>query len=200
MPAEPGQEAGPSGTVDSLMIEIGLKPGEVPLRIPVTVQNFMADLLTLKVTQTMNWVEWEALPGHDSHLRLPKSKAGESETIPGKVSWIKTSGPEGASIFLGMEVSQPSAEVQKLLEDQVLYTPKDMKDLWQQWDQVQVKKRRSAISNVAMLIIGVILLALGAGLLGASGRFPGSYGYGVLAVGGFLTLLSGVRFWWERRV
>jgi hypothetical protein len=182
------------------VLEIGLKPGEVPLRLPVTVQNFAAGLLTLKVTQTMNWVEWESLPGHDSHLRLPQSRAGETEAIPGKVTWIKASGPAGASVFLGMEVSQPAAQVQKLLEDQVLYTPKDVKDMWQQWDQVQVKKRRSAVSIVVMLILGVILVVLGAGLLAAPARFPESYGYSVLTVGGVLTLAGGVRVWWRRRI
>lgn len=200
MPTEPRQGGASTEERGSLMIEIGLKPGEVPLCIPVRVQNFTGGLLTLKVTQTINWVEWEALPGHDSHLRLPQSRAGETETIDGKVTWVKASGPAGASVFLGMEVSQPVAQVQKLLEDQVLYTPQDIKDMWQQWDQVQVTQRRSTVSIAAMLIFGVILLILGGALLAAPARFPQSYGYGVLAVGGLFTLLGGVRVWWRRRV
>lgn len=182
------------------MLEIGLTPGEVPLRIPVIVQNLTAGLLTLKVTQTVNWVDWETLPGHDSHLSLPKSRAGETEALVGKISWIKTSGPAGASVFLGMEISQPTAQVEQLLEDQVLYTPKDIKNMWQQWDKVQVQKRRSAVSILVLLILGVILSALGGGLLAAADRFPKYYGYGALAAGGVLILISGVRFWWQRRV
>jgi hypothetical protein len=200
MPTEPFDGAGRKAAAGPLTLEIGLQPGEVPLRIPVALQNLTTGLLTLRVTQTLNWVEWERLSGHDSHLRLPGTGSGEAGAIPGKLSWIKQSGPAGASVFLGMEITQPTPQVYKLLEDQVLHTPKDIKDLWQQWDRFQVKTRRSAVMGTSILLLGVILLALGVGILTATDRFPYSYGYGSLAVGGLLTLIVGVRFWWQRRV
>ncbi len=200
MPTEPFEGTGRKAASEPLTLEIGLQPGEVPLRIPVAVQNLTGSLLTLKVTQPLKWVEWETLSGQDSHLRLPGTGAGEAGAIFGKVSWIKQSAPAGASVFLEMEIAQPTPQVYKLLEDRVLHTPKDIKGLWQQWDRVQVKTRRSAVMEMLMLLFGVVLLALGVGILAAADRFPYIYGYGSLAVGGLLTLLVGLRFWWQRRV
>ena len=200
MPTEPLGEGSHKGEKNALILEVGLKHGEVPVRIPVTVQNFSAGLLTLKVTQSLNWVDWETLTDHDSHLRLPEGRAAEAEAIPGKVSWVKTSGPANAPVFLGMEISQPSAQVQQLLENQVLYTPKDIKDMWQQWDQVQVQGRRSALSILVILICGISLILLGGSFLAAAHRLPENYGYGALAAGSVLIIFSGIRFWWRRRV
>lgn len=200
MSVEPFNEDGSREGAGSLVLEIGLKPGEVPLRIPVAVQNFTAGLLTLKVTQSAQWVEWETVSGHDSLLRLPKTGSKDVGTIAGKVSWVKQSGAEGASIFLGIEITQPASQVEKLLEEQVLHTPKDIKGLWQQWDQVQVKTRRSAAAAVITLLIGLVLLAVGGGFLAAPERFPNMYGYVSLAAGGLLTLIAGIRFWRQRRV
>lgn len=200
MPTEPLPGGGGQGDKGALILEIGLKPGEVPVRLPVTVQNFAAGLLILKVTQTMNWVEWDGLPGHDSHLRLPRSGDGEGEGIVGKVSWIKPSGSTGASVFLGMEISQPADQVQQLLDDRVLHTPKDIKDMWQQWDRVQVQKRRSTVTMAVMLVLGVVLLVLGVVLLATPAGFLASFGYGSLVLGVVLALAGGVRLWQQRRV
>lgn len=193
---ETGRKAGGA----SLILEIGLKPGEVPLRIPVMVQNYSAGVLTLKVSQSLGWVDWENVSGHESLLRLPASASGSTEAISGKVSWIKQSGSEGTSVFLGMDLAQPTPQVQKVLEEEILQTPKDIKDLWQQWDRVQVKTRRSAVRAWFLLGLGVGLLAVGGGVLSAAGRFPPMYGYGSLGAGAFLTLMAGIWFWRRRRV
>jgi hypothetical protein len=183
----------------SLVLEVGLQPGEVPLRIPVAVQNFAAGLLTLKVTQALPWVDWDAVSGHDSRLLLPEAGAEKAGVMEGKVAWIRQPDPEGASIFLGVAMTQPASQVQQALEDRVLHTPKDMKDLWQQWDRVQVKTRRATVSSTLLLVLGVALLAAG-GMWTAAGRLPPSLGYGFLTAGGILTISGGVRFWRQRRV
>jgi hypothetical protein len=185
---------------NSLILEIGLKPGEVPLRLPVVVQNFTDGILTLKVSQSLGWVEWETLAGHESSLRLPAAKSGGVASILGKISWLKQSGAEGVSVFLGMELAQPTPEIQKLLEDEVLHTPKDIKDLWLHWDQAQVKSRRSVVRVVVLLGTGLVLAAAGGGVLAFPQSLPVVYGYATLAAGGFLALLSGVWLWRQRRV
>ncbi len=200
MPTEFSNDALRQAEGASLILEIGLKPGEVPLRLPVVVQNFAAGVLTLKVSQSVGWVEWETLAGHESLLRLPATRSGAVESILGKISWIKESGPEGVSVFLGMELAQPTPEVQKLLEDEILHTPKDIKDLWQQWDRVQVKNRRSGLMAVGLLGIGAALLAAGGGMLAVFHSLPEAYGYVTLAAGGFLTLVAAICLWRRRRV
>lgn len=183
-----------------MILEIGLKPGEVPLRLPVIVQNFSAGLLTLKVTESFAWVDWDTVSGHESWLRLPATGSGAGEAITGKVSWIKQPGQEGAAVFLGMQLSQPTLQVQKFLEDEVLHTPKDIKGLWQQWDRIQVKSRRSAAAGWIALFFGLVLLAAGGGMAAAPGRFPPPYAYGFLAAGGILTLVAAVWTWRQHRI
>ena len=200
MPTESLHEAARKTGGASLILEIGLKTGEVPLRIPVMVQNYSAGVLTLKVAQSLGWVEWENLSGQESLLRLPAPGPGTAEAISGKVSWIKQSGSEGTSVFLGMDLAQPTPQVQKVLEEEILQTPKDIKGLWQQWDQVQVKTRRSTVRAWFTLGLGVVLMAAGGGILNASGRFPPMYGYGAVGAGAFLTLIAGIWFWRRRRV
>ncbi|MDI6853544.1 MAG: hypothetical protein QME75_08085 [Deltaproteobacteria bacterium] len=181
-------------------MEIGVNPGEVPLRLPVVVQNFAAGVLTLKVSQSVGWVEWETLTGHESQLRLPASRSGAMESISGRISWLKQAGPEGVSVFLGMELAKPTPEVQKLLEDEILHTPKDIKDLWHQWDRVQVKNRRSGIRALVLLGFGAALAAAGGGLLAFPQTVPEIYGYATLATGGFMVLIAGIWLWRRRRV
>jgi len=181
------------------MLEVGLKPGEVPLRFPVAVQNFAGSLLTLRVTRALPWVEWDMLSGQDLRLHLPGGGPDAVESIAGKLMWVKQSGGADSAIFLGVEVTQPTSQVQALLEDRVLRAPRDIKDLWQQWDRMKVKSRRSAAAWLTFLLLGLLLLALGGGIL-SMGRFPETYGYASLAAGGLLTLVAGFRFWRQHRV
>jgi|UniRef100_A0A7C3SIY6 hypothetical protein len=184
----------------TLILEVAPQPGEVPLRISVTVQNFAADLLTLKVTGSPSWIEWATLSGREAHLHLPPAGFPEPGTIPGRITWVKQSDPEGSLVFLGLTVGQPAAKVQKLLEDQVLHTPKDMQDLWRQWDRVQIKSRRSAVMGIAALVIGGALGAAGVVLALSPQRFPPSYGFGLLAAGGLLVLAGAVWICWRPRI
>lgn len=125
-----GQPAPPSS-----ILEIDAPGAGAPHHFPVTVQNLAGGVVTLEVKSPWSMADWENLRGRRGHLRLHPGGTEEALEVKGTLTWTKDSGDGRSRLWVGMELAQTDPITHKLLADQIPHTHKDIKGLWERWDQ-----------------------------------------------------------------
>ena len=79
-------------------------------------------------------------------------------TIPGKVQWTRPQGGDNLKFLLGLELDDPSLEVRQALEEHLHIVTKDIKELWDHWDQLQEKPPPAPSSSQGVYVVGLAVI------------------------------------------
>jgi hypothetical protein len=191
----------PTQTTDSpyIIFEVIDQEGEAALRVPVVVQNLTAGVVTLEAIYPQGSTSWENLKGHTGNLRLRFKGGEEPIDIKGRLIWSKLAGEGGKQLTLGLELDKPTLTVRKILGDLIPHTSKDLKSLWDRWDQANASPKSDHLGQ-ALYLLGMLLLFGGLALQLAGNKSYQLFGW-VLWFFGSLAV-AGKSLWslWQRRL
>jgi hypothetical protein len=191
----------PARTADSpyIILEINDQEGETALRVPVVVQNLTAGVVTLEAIYSQTTVGWENYDGHSGNLRLRFRGGEEPIDIRGKLIWTRSAGEGGRHLTLGLELARPTLTARKILGDLIPHGAKDIKGLWDRWDQAYASPK-PAFSDQKIYLLGMILLFGGVALQLAGHKSFQLFGW-VLWFFGSLAV-AGKSLWsiWQKRL
>lgn len=150
-----------------LYLKLANPKGEGPsLQFPVLVKSLSAGGVILEAYQPPVILDPANLQGRPGTIR-PASGNGIPE-IAGTVQWARLEG-SGPDFFLGLELADPTVETRRVLEAHLPITTRDLKELWDRWDQVQ--NPAPAVASASSQ--GIYLVCLGAVLGGVALCFLG---------------------------
>lgn len=171
--------------------------GRAPGKCPVHVTSLSAGGVVLRVEDASGKFVLQNLMGREVVICSPEALEEDLSRIRARVLWTR---PEEAyGLSLGLELADPDLRVRKILEDRLQGYPRDIKELWDQWDRIHAQRLVPSI-NQAVYIVGLGAMAGGTVLyfLGPESlRLFGS----ILAVYGCL-LMAAKSAWamWRERV
>jgi hypothetical protein len=139
-----------------IILEISDRDGETALRVPVLVLNLTAGVVTLEAIYPQASLSWEDLNGRHGNLRLRFKGGEEPIDIDGKLVWTRAAGDGGRQLTLGLELAKPTLTARKILGDLIPNSAKDMKGLWDRWDQAYANQR--TYSDQKIYLLGMLLL------------------------------------------
>lgn len=129
-----------AGAAGGLYLEFaGRRRGGESLALPVKVKELSAGGVVLKVEETAGKVDLAHLQGQEAFIRLPGIEDGELGRIQTRVLWAKAPGDKTGECAIGLELADPDLRIRKMLEDRLQGYPRDIKELWDQWDRVHVR-------------------------------------------------------------
>ncbi len=184
MPSADPTEILKSSNMPSIFLEI--EAGDTPIRAPVIIKNLTADLVTVEVENPWYLVFWAHvdLAGRGSDLCLTPPGDGETVNIQGKVAWARYLGEKKRQLTLGLKLDRPNQAINKLLKDSMAHTPKDIKGLWDRWDQDHKSQHATLVDRKVYLAALVLMVA------GILLQLPGLKSFKLL--GWILWLLGGL--------
>lgn len=175
-------------TADSpyIILEITDREGETAFRVPVAVLNLTAGIVTLEAVFPQAAVGWDTISGRRCNLRLRFKGGEEPIDISGKLVWTRLAGENGRQLTLGLELTRPTLTARKVLGDLIPHSSKDIKGLWERWDQTYPEAGSSQSQRIYLLgmilLIGGVALQLGGKSLQLCGWIL--WFFGSLAVAG----------------
>ncbi len=172
----------------ALFLEITEAAGHYPLRFPASVKNVSGKMVTLEVARPWPGIMWEDLQGREVTLYLGAEPEEEILMTSGSVIRVRCAGDRLSRVTLLMELVEAAVEMQTALAQQMHHSPRDLKELWERWEQVQAKPPSIWEENKAYLG-GLAVLVAGTALQFASPNSLRLFGYflmfcGSLAIGG----------------
>jgi hypothetical protein len=147
----------------AIFLEIAGRGEEGSARFPVTIKTVAGRVATLEVGSPWRLAGCETLTGHRGHLRLTPWENDEPLAVEGTVAWARFGGQERCRLQLGLELANPDPAIQRLLEDYVAHTPKDIKELWNRWDEVHETSkvrplgRKLYLAGLSLMLAGLVL-------------------------------------------
>jgi hypothetical protein len=145
------------------VLEIADQEGQKPLRLPVLVQNFSMEKVTLAVINPWIIGDWQHYRSQDCILRLPGSESQQPISIDSKIVWTRFNVDGQSPLSLGLQMAKPPGETLRRLSAQITHSSQDIKGLWERYDQVRdVPAKRNwsnhfYIAGLALLLGGVAL-------------------------------------------
>jgi len=182
-------EAGCPAIQDGLYLELaGKKRGQAPLSLPVEVTALSAGGVVLKTAGASDSVDALHLEGRETVIRVPQLREEPLGQIQGRVLWVRAGEGKEGEYAIALELNSPGLRVRKVLEDRLETCPRDIKELWDQWDRVHARRLLPSPDQA------VYLVAVGAMAGGATFYFLGPdtlklYG-GILAIYGCLMMAA----------
>lgn len=183
-----GAGAGPENPGESLYLELPCL-GRVggASAFPVSVANLSAGGVVLRVKDALKTVDFLNLKDREAVICLPGRADDPPARIPCRVLWSRPDEGEPAMYALGLELADPDLRVRKALEDRLQAYPKDIKELWDQWDLVQVSRLLPSgdqavyLAGASAVAAGMALYILGSESLKLFGAILAIYGCLVVA-------------------
>jgi hypothetical protein len=157
---------GPEATATSHpypVLEIANQEGQTPFQLPVLVQNFSMDKVTLEVINPWIIGDWQHYRGQDCVLRLPGAQSQQPISIHAKISWTRFNVDGQLPLSLGVHMTKPPGEALIRLGAQITHSPQDIKGLWERYDRVQEVPAKSKwvyyfyLAGLGLLLGGVVL-------------------------------------------
>jgi hypothetical protein len=178
-----------AGAAGGLYLEFaGQKRDRGAITLAVGVTELSATGVVLRAEDASGKLDGAGLEGREAIIRLPHTTEAELDQIQGRVLWTKPQAGKAGEYAIGLELANPDLRVRKTLEDRLQVYPKDIKELWDQWDRVHVRrlplKADQAVYLVAAAAIGggVGLFFLGPESLKLYGSILAVYGCMMMAV------------------
>lgn len=158
----PGLEAAAAG-LPYPMLEIADPEGKNPFRLPVLVQNFSMEKVSLAVINPWIIGDWQRYRGQDCLLRLPGLQGQQPISIQSKIVWTKFNADGQSPLSLELYMAKPSGEALRRLSALITHSSQDTKRLWERYDQVQDVPAKSNwphhfyIAGLVLLLVGMVL-------------------------------------------
>jgi hypothetical protein len=152
-------EAETTGT-PVLMLEVPGQKKLAPLRIPVIIQNLSMGGVTLAVSNPWGIGDWDRYQGEDCCLRVEGPGDQDLFDIKAKITWTKFGGNGQPPLALGLQIVNLPGETLSRLSNLLPHTSRDIKGLWDRYDQVQQIPGRSPLVHQCY-IAGLVLLVGG---------------------------------------
>jgi len=134
--------------------------GRDPLKIPVRINSISATGALLEGGGGEMPPALLSLAGRKAVILLPPDAADPGREIPGRISWARPAGRREPGFVLAFELQEPELEVRRLLEDHMETFPRDIKELWDAWDEVH-RSRPAQAAEQAAYLVGVGAMAAG---------------------------------------
>jgi hypothetical protein len=136
--------------------------GQGRLTFPVSVAGLSSGGVVLKIEDSSGKLDLLNLKGREVKICLPGWPEENLGRIRGRVLWTRPEGDRG-EYSLGLELADPDFRVRKALEDRLEAYPRDLKELWDQWDRVHAR-RLLPTADQAVYLVGIAAMAGGMGL------------------------------------
>lgn len=195
------QETVAAASGEAAMILQVERPGdEPPLQFPAVVRNLAAGVVTLEVNNPWTILNWETLKGQDACLRL-LSADGEVSELKGTVTWTRYSvqDQDRGNLSLALKLAEPTLTAQKSISDQIPHTSKDIRGLWDRWEEVQQSTPEPAPFSTKLGLAALGLLATGVGLQLPGPKALKLLGWGFWFFGTLIIAGQTLRFWRSRK-
>ncbi len=134
--------------------------GRDPVRVPVRINSLSATGALLECREDETPPNLAALAGREAAILIPPGEAGGLAEVPGRISWARPGDAWNRGWVLGFELKEPELEVRKALEDHMDVFPRDIKDLWDSWDELH-RSRPAQMAEQAVYLVGVGAMAAG---------------------------------------
>jgi len=157
---KPGMET--TGT-PSLILEVTGQKEPTPRLIPVLIQNLSMGGVTLAVATPWGITDWDHYRGKDCVLRMKDPGGQKVVTVKAKISWTKIGGTGQPPLSLGVQMVRPSKEMLRRLSELLTHTSRDIRGLWDRYDQVRELPgppqlvHRGYIAGLVLLVGGLTL-------------------------------------------
>lgn len=173
--------------------------GREGVGIPVGVTQLSAGGVVLRVRDGQGKVDLTDLPGQEAIIRLAGLEDPDLSRIQARVLWARAQEGRTGEYAIGLELATPDLPVRKVLEDHLEGYPKDMKELWDQWDRVHVG-RLPLKADHAVYLVAAGAIGGGTGLYFLGPESLKLYG-SILAIYGCL-MMAAKSIWamWRERV
>lgn len=137
------------GTYKSLSFELFNEAGEEISHFPVAVKNLTTAGVILELLHLDNGLNPESLKGREGVFTIITPNDCDLIKVPGKILWI--SNREGdAALTIGLEMLEPlPLAVRHSLEASMSIGAKDMKVLWDYWDEIQESAAHASLTEPA---------------------------------------------------
>lgn len=157
-----GPEAAATG-LPYPVLEIADQEGQTPFRLPVLVQNFSMERVTLAVINPWIISDWQRYHNQDCVLRLPGLQGQQPISIHSKIAWTRFNTDGQSALSLGLHMAKPPGEALRRLSAQITHSTQDIKGLWERYDQVQEVPAKPNwahhfyITGLVLLLVGMVL-------------------------------------------
>ena len=188
-----------AGAAGGLYLKIaGEKWGRKDLSLPVEVTELSAGGVVLRVEDASGRVDIANLQGQEAVISLPDLAANELGQIQTRVLWAKPQEGKAGTYSIGLELADSDLWVRKLLEDRLQGNPRDIKDLWDQWDRIHLR-RLPLKANHAVYVVAAAAIGGGTGLYFLGPESLKLFG-SILAIYGCLMMAAkSIRAMWHER-
>lgn len=136
----PTSQLDPENCLESYKsLSFELLPGveEEVSRLPVEVKNLTTVGVILEILHLENELTIESLKGREGLLKIIAQDNSIMIEVPGKILWTRNRDGD-AGVTLGLELLGPlPLSVRHMLEANMSIGAKDMKVLWDYWDEIQ---------------------------------------------------------------
>jgi hypothetical protein len=140
----------------------GQSRGQGNLAFPVSVTGLSSGGVVLKVEDSSGKLNLVDFKGREAKICLPGWSEENLGRIRGRVLWTRPEQGRG-EYSLGLELAEPDFKVRKALEDRLEAYPRDLKELWDQWDRVHARRFLPS-TDQAVYLVGIAAMAGGMSL------------------------------------
>ncbi len=124
---------------DRLMLAIPGPTSQEDITLTATVKNLSTTGIILETCAGDLPGSPEAVKGKDAAIVLPANLHSEMAYLAGKILWARG---EDGSYTVGLDFTEPlPTGVRRTLESQMEIASKDIKELWDQWDQIHGRRQ-----------------------------------------------------------
>jgi hypothetical protein len=182
----------------ALILEIAGRKEPTPRLFPVLIQNLSMGGVTLAVATPWGIADWDRYRGKDCVLRMEDPGGQEVVAIKAKISWTKVGGPGQPPLSLGVQMVRPPEEMLRRLSDLLTHTSRDIRGLWDRYDQVRELPGPSRLMH-RCYFAGLVLLVGGLALQFTSSPTYKMYGWFLWLLGSLG--IAGKIIWplWQKR-
>lgn len=140
----------------SLSLQLCNGGAEESSHLPVVVKNLTTDGVILEILHLESGLQTENLKGVEGQLKIIDQDDQVMIEIPGKILWTRNR--EGATgVTVGLELLGPiPLPVRQTLEAHMDIGAKDMKVLWDYWDEVQDSAISASPPNMEISVPAVL--------------------------------------------
>lgn len=188
MTEQHGPETRPREAGELILSVSPVGRGREPVRLPVRINSLSATGALLESQEAQASPLLLALAGRDARILIPPDSPAPLREITGRLAWVRPVRRKNGGMMMAFELQEPDLEVRRVLEDHMASFPRDLKELWDAWDEVH-RSRPAQMAEQAAYLVGVGAVAAGTTLYLAGPETLKLYG-SVMALYGCLMMAA----------